>query len=159
MISIVCAVGEDCSIGKNNRLIWRISEDLQRFKNITWGHPILMGRKTFESIGHMLPGRENIIITRDMMFEAHGCMVAHSLEYALKVATRVEREEIFIIGGGEIFKQVLPFTDLLYLTIIHAREPDAEVFFPAYDDFQKVIFSEVHREGSLNFTYLTLERI
>lgn len=158
-VSMVCAVGEDRSIGRNNKLIWRISEDLKRFKAITWGHPILMGRKTFESIGHLLPGRVNIIITRDTSFAARGCAAAHSLEDALAAAALTEQKEIFIIGGGEIFKHALPLADRLYLTVIHKNAPDAEVFFPDYGDFKKVIFKEDRSAGSLNFTYLTLEKI
>lgn len=156
---MVCAVGEERSIGRHNELIWRISEDLKRFKAITWGHPILMGSKTFESIGRVLPGRVNIVITRDFSFVAEGCVVTHSLEGALAAAALTEQKEIFIIGGGEIFKHALPLADRLYLTVIHKNAPDAEVFFPDYGDFKKVINKEDRSASSLNFTYLTLERV
>ena len=106
MLSIIVAIARNGIIGSGNSLIWHISEDLRRFKAITSGHPVVMGRKTFESIGRALPGRTNVVITRQSGFLAEGCTVVHSLEEAL--ALFPESEEVFVIGGGEIYAQALP---------------------------------------------------
>ena len=105
MLSIIVAIARNGIIGSGNSLIWHISEDLRRFKAITSGHPVVMGRKTFESIGRALPGRTNVVITRQSSFLAEGCTVVHSLEEAL--ALFPESEEVFVIGGGEIYAQAL----------------------------------------------------
>ena len=112
MLSIIVAIARNGIIGSGNSLIWHISEDLRRFKAITSGHPVVMGRKTFESIGRALPGRTNVVITRQSSFLAEGCTVVHSLEEAL--ALFPESEEVFVIGGGEIYAQALPRCSLLH---------------------------------------------
>ncbi|REA57916.1 dihydrofolate reductase [Dyadobacter luteus] len=116
LISIIVAVSENGVIGKDNQLIWRLPNDLKRFKALTLGHPMIMGRKTFESIGKPLPGRTSIVITRNQDFKADGILVVHSLEEALTEARKIEQQEVFIIGGGELYKQALPITDKLYIT-------------------------------------------
>ncbi|MCF0039306.1 dihydrofolate reductase [Dyadobacter fanqingshengii] len=116
LISIIVAVSENGVIGKDNQLLWRLPDDLKRFKQLTLGHPMIMGRKTFESIGKPLPGRTSIVITSQKDFNVEGILVAHSLEEALHIARGIEQTEAFIIGGGEIYKQALPLADRLYVT-------------------------------------------
>ena len=159
-VSIIAGIGKyDNALGKNSDLIWRISADLKRFKALTMGHPIIMGRKTFESIGRVLPGRTNIIITRNPQYQAEGALVVLSLDEAIEKAKEIDDQEVFIIGGGEIFKQALPITDKLYLTLIDAHANEADIFFPEYkEDFTKKTFEEEGTEGDLKYTWLDLER-
>ena len=119
-ISLIAAVAENRAIGKDNQMLWHIPEDLEYFRRTTKGHPVIMGRNTFESIGQALPGRTNIIITRDKSYQAKDCLVVNSLEKALKQANKSSGgdKEIFIGGGGQIYKQTLPMADRLYLTIV-----------------------------------------
>lgn len=126
-ISIIVAVAENQAIGFDNHLLWHISEDLKRFKSLTLGHHVIMGRKTFASVGKPLPGRVNIVISRQEGYRAEGCIVAKSLEEAIDLAK--QDSEIFIIGGGEIYKQALPMASRVYLTRVHASYP-GDVFFP-----------------------------
>lgn len=157
-ISILVAVSKNGVIGKNGKLPWHISEDIKRFKALTTGHPIIMGRKTWESIGSKpLPNRANVIVTRDKKFKAEGGEVAHSVEEAIELAKKVEKEEIFIIGGGEIYKLALPLTDRIYLTLVY-KEVDGDTFFPDYSDFKKVISEEEKSDGELSYKFLTLEK-
>ncbi|MBP9742049.1 MAG: dihydrofolate reductase [Burkholderiales bacterium] len=130
-ITLVVAMNKNNAIGVNNNLPWHIPEDLAHFKQITLNKPIIMGRKTFESIGRILPGRENIVITRDIYWHYEGITVFHSLEQAIK--DNAFHPEICIIGGGEIFKQALAFADCLYITIIDITLDNADVFFPQVD--------------------------
>ncbi len=157
-ISAIAALNKrDRSIGKNNELIWKIPADLQRFKRLTTGHPIIMGRKTFESIGRALPNRTNIIVTRNPGYKVEGCIVCDSIEAALDIARARDSEEIFIIGGGEIYKAALPFTDRLYLTLVDSAE-SGDIFFPDYSQFAKVIESEVSATDEPRYEWVTLER-
>lgn len=157
-ISAIAAISEyDRGIGKDNDLLWKIPDDLKRFKEITLGHPIILGRKNFESIGRALPRRMNIIVTRDTNYHAENCVIVHSVEEALEKAKLLDSEEVFIIGGGEIYKQALPYTDRLYLTVIHAEKP-ADVFFPDYSEFTKVISEEKRDFEGTPYTNITLER-
>ncbi len=156
-VSIIAAVSQNGVIGKDGGLPWKISADLKRFKEITTGHPVIMGRKTFESIGRPLPGRTNIIVTRDGSYQAEGCLVVTSLEKALQEAKQAESEEIFIIGGGEIYTQALPLADTLYLTLINA-EVKGDAFFPDYSEFKNVAFSEEGAEGEWSYVFLKLTR-
>lgn len=132
IISLIVAMDERGGIGKGNRLPWRLSTDLKRFRELTMGHHIVMGRKTFESIGRALPGRHSIIITRNRALEIEDCFIAHSLEEALQIAERRAETEVFICGGAAIFAQSLERADRLYLTEVHA-EVDADTFFPDWD--------------------------
>ena len=133
LISIIVAMGRNRAIGFQNTLPWRLSADLQRFKQLTMGHHILMGRKTYESIGRPLPGRTSIIITRQPDFQAEDCLIAHSLDEAIALAHARGEPEAFVIGGAEIYAQALPFTDRLYLTLV-AAAPQADAFFPDFDE-------------------------
>lgn len=129
IISIIVAVATNRVIGCKNRLIWHIGADLRRFKSITSGHPVIMGRKTFESLGRPLPNRHNIVITRSDTFAAEGITVVHSLEQAFALYTSQPNTELFVIGGGEIYRQALPLADRLYITAIDAT-PEGDTLFP-----------------------------
>ena len=133
LISIIAAMGRNHAIGYKNTLPWRLPTDLQRFKQLTLGHHILMGRKTFESIGRPLPGRTSIIITRQKDFQVKGCLITHSLDAAIELAKSRGEQEAFIIGGGEIYAQALSKADQMYLTMVEA-EPEADAFFPEFDE-------------------------
>lgn len=157
-VSAIAAITEkDRGIGKDNDLLWKIPADLKHFKEITFAHPIIMGRKNFESIGRALPGRMNIIVTRDTEYRQENCVIAHSIEDAIARAKALDDEEVFIIGGGEIYRQALPFTDRLYLTLIHAEKP-ADVFFPEYSEFAKIVSEEKGEHEGVSYTFLTLDR-
>ncbi|RUT79482.1 dihydrofolate reductase [Ancylomarina longa] len=127
MVSIIVAASRNNVIGKDNQLIWRLSADLQRFKKLTTGHTIIMGRKTFESIGKPLPNRNSIIITNQADYSVAGCLVVHSLEEALEKSK--DQEEVFIIGGGSIYKTALSRVDKLYLTLVH-HNFKGDTYFP-----------------------------
>jgi len=141
-ISAIVAVAKNNVIGKDNDLIWRLSEDLKRFKRITSGHSIIMGRLNYESIGRPLPNRTNIIITRQTDYQVDGCVVVNSLEDALKVARENGDDEAFVIGGAQIYKLAMPLVDKIYLTEVH-EEFDGDVFFDELGDE----WQEVLREG------------
>ena len=128
-LSLLVAADEANVIGKDNALPWHLPGDLKYFKNLTWGMPILMGRKTFESIGKPLPGRHSIVITRNPEWRHEGVEVVHSLEEALEAARRRSVKELFLIGGAEIFRSALPLADRVYLTRIYKRY-EGDAFFP-----------------------------
>lgn len=128
-ISLIIAVAENDVIGKDNTLIWRLSEDLKNFKRLTSGHSIIMGRKTFDSIGRPLPNRHNIIVTRNKELAIEGCHVVHSLEEAYTLAMSLDgNEEVFVIGGANIYTQALADANRIHLTTVHA-EPEGDAFF------------------------------
>lgn len=139
MISMIVAVARNGVIGHANGLIWHISEDLRRFKAITTGHPVIMGRKTFESIGRPLPGRTNVVITRNGHFRPEGCLVADSFEKA--VAMFPPDEEAFVIGGAQVYAQALPIAQRLYLTEIEA-DYEGDTRFPDWDRSAWTLSSE-----------------
>lgn len=138
IISIVAAMDRERGIGVDNRLPWRLSADLKKFRELTMGHHIIVGRKTFESIGRPLPGRRMIIVTRDRIFKAEGCDVVHSVEDAIELARGRGESEVFICGGAEIYAQTIGVADRMYLTLVDA-EVAADTFFP---DFDKSEWSE-----------------
>src|SRR4030042_5157517 len=165
-ISIIAAISENRALGKDNKLLWHIPEDLQRFKELTTGHPVIMGRKTFESLGRSLPNRTNIVVTRDKMFEIPGVTIARSLQEAIETAKREENKEnrvnkvnreIFIIGGGQIYEQAIKFADKLYLTLVEG-EYEADTFFPDYSEFKKVVSEEPHESSGYKYKFLELEK-
>lgn len=131
---------------------------MRRLRALTTGHPIIMGRKTHESIGTPLPNRTNIIITKNTNLHADGCVVVHSLEKAFQEAKQIGTDEIFIFGGAQIYTAALPQTDRLYLTRFDAEDRMADTFFPDYSAFTKIIRKEQGRYGDLAYTYATLER-
>lgn len=140
MISIIVAVAENNVIGKDNKLIWHLPKDLKHFKETTTGHFIIMGRKTFESNGRPLPNRTNVIITKDKNYKAEGCKIVHSLDEALDFAKN--ESEVFIIGGGEIYKQAMPIADRIYLTKVH-QPFEGDTFFP---EINMKEWSELNRQ-------------
>ena len=165
-ISIVAALGEGRVIGKDNRLLWHVPEDLRRFKALTLGHPVIMGRKTFDSIvetlGKPLPERTSIVVTRsnphDPNFAYEGVIALPSIEAALASAKALDREEVFVIGGAQIYELALPYTDRLYLTLVD-DPTEGDTYFPEYEkEFGKKIAAETHGLGGLTYTWVTLQR-
>jgi dihydrofolate reductase len=154
IISAVVAIDKNNVIGKDNDIPWYLPADLQYFKKITLGHHILMGRKCFESIGRPLPKRTNIIVTRNPFFIATGTVVVHSIKEGISLAKKNKEEELFIIGGGDIYRHSLDIWDKLYLTVVDT-EVDGDVFFPNINfDEWKLISSESHEKDEKNeFNY------
>ena len=156
-ISIIAALGKNRELGKENKLLWRIPDDLKRFKQLTLGHPVVMGRKTFDSIGKPLPGRTNIVISRQGLV-IKDAVVVNSLEKALEKARALDQKEIFVIGGASIYESVLPHADQLYLTLID-DEKEADVFFPPYEHLFTKKLSEENREWQgIQYRWVNLER-
>lgn len=164
-VSIVVAVAENGAIGASGDMPWKLSTDLKRFKALTMGKPMIMGRKTFESIGMALPGRVSIVVTRDKDWQAEGTVPVSSIEAGMALAAQIAegsgQEEIVVVGGGEIYRQSIHHADVLHVTHVHAR-PDADTFFP---DIDPAIFQEVSREevpvgekDSASTTYVVYER-
>jgi dihydrofolate reductase len=151
-LSLIVALSANRVIGANQRLPWHLPADLKRFKALTWGKPILMGRKTHESIGRPLPGRHNIILTADPGYQAPGCAVAHSLYEAIALAGNAE--ELMVIGGATLYETLLPQATRLYLTLID-RDFDGDTYFPAYapEDWQLVESQSVSDDPAVDFSY------
>ncbi len=139
MISIIAAMGKNRELGLEGKLPWHLPDDFKRFKNLTTGHAVIMGRKTFESIGKPLPQRKNIIITRDAAYAAPGCVVVHSMEEAFKAAA--DDTETFVVGGAEIYKLALPYAHKMYLTLVDAA-PQADAYFPEFDKSEWTVAQE-----------------
>ncbi|MES2668427.1 MAG: dihydrofolate reductase [Patescibacteria group bacterium] len=161
-ISVIAAIGRNRAIGKDNRLLWDIPGDLKRFKALTSGHPVIMGRKTWESIPEKfrpLPDRTNIVITRDSAYDAPGAILAQSFPEALSLARDADgAREIFAIGGQQVYECALPFASTLYLTLID-DEKEGDAFFPAYEaEFTKEVAREEHEHDGLRYAWIDLER-
>lgn len=161
MITLVVAKSDNQVIGRDNQLIWKLSSDLKRFKQLTSGHPIIMGRKTFESIGKALPNRRNIVITKNKNWNSEGIEVVHSLEEALKKAKSLD-STIFIIGGGTIYEQSISLADAIEVTEVHAVF-EGDAYFPEIDNRT---WKEVNRENfskdeknEFNYSFVRYERI
>ena len=158
-ISLIAAMGSNRAIGKDNRIPWHLPADLRRFRQITWGKPILMGRRTHESIGRPLPGRNNIVLTSDSAYSVPGCIVVHDLESALAAAGA---EELMVIGGASLYRDFLPFAQRLYLTRIH-HFFEADTFFPEFDprNWREIEREDVGggTEADWNYSFITLESI
>lgn len=157
-MSMIVAVDETRAIGKDNRLLWHIPEDLKRFKELTTGHAVIMGENTYRSIGRPLPNRTNIVVTLDQHLTLPDCVVVHSLDEAVSVAAAHETAEVFIMGGASIYRQFLPMVERLYLTLVEGNH-EADTFFPDYSDFSRVVKQESHDNGEYRFTFLVLERM
>jgi dihydrofolate reductase len=159
-IAIVVAMADNRVIGRDNRLPWHLPADLRHFRQVTVGKPVVMGRKTHESIGRPLPERTNIVVTRDRSYQAQGCIVVHSIESALKAAG--DREEVMVIGGTDFYQQLLPKADRIYLTLVHTQfEGDAR--FPELDERE---WREVERtdcapdeKNPWPYSFIRLERV
>lgn len=161
MIHIIAALGRNRELGKGNDLLWKIPEDLKRFKELTKGHPVIMGRKTYESLPvRPLPVRTNIVITRDSGWASEGALVASSLDEAIGMAAFAEGgEETFVIGGAQIYGMALPHADVLHLTLIDAEAAEADTYFPPYEGmFAKVLSCEEHEGAGLHYVWLDLAR-
>jgi dihydrofolate reductase len=160
MIIMIAAVAENNALGKNNDLVWHLPNDFKRFKTLTTGHHIIMGRKTFESFPKPLPNRTHIVITRQKEFNPDGCIVVDSLEKALAICPK--NEDSYIIGGGEIYKLGLPYADKLEITKVH-HNFDADVFFPDINPNEwKEIYSELNAiddKHQFEFTYQTFVKM
>jgi dihydrofolate reductase len=139
IISLIAAMDLDRAIGRENRLPWHLPKDLARFRDLTMGYPVLMGRKTYESIGHPLPGRTNIVITRQEAFSADGVVVVHDLEAAF--AACGDADEAFVLGGAEIFREAMPLADRIHLTVVQAHI-QGDTFFPEIPPAFMVVRSE-----------------
>ena len=164
-LSLIAALATNRVIGKNGAIPWHIPEDMRYFKRITTGQPIIMGRKTYDSIGRPLPNRDNIVVTRNPQFSAPGLHVAHSLKDALEQAEEAlrgaPRNEVFSIGGARLYADALPQADKLYLTYVH-REVEGDTFFPRIDEGA---WLETEREDHISakaetpFSFVVLERV
>ncbi len=156
ILSMIAAVGKNGELGKNNALLWRLEGDLPFFKRVTMGKPVIMGRKTFCSLPKALPGRTNIVITRDSSFSAPGAVCVSSPEAALRLCEA--EEEVFVIGGGQIYALFLPLADRLYLTEAMAEDASADTRFPAFDPaaWQKTVLDE--GGGEIRYIHALYER-
>ena len=160
MISMIVAMAENRAIGKDNELLWHLPKDFKYFKSVTMGKPILMGRKTFESIGKALPGRKNIVITRDNNFTAEGVVTVHSIEAALEESR--EFDDVMVIGGASFYEQMLSKVDTLYVTVVHEFF-DADAFFPEIKANEWKIVEQVEHDVDENhaypFSFITYRRV
>lgn len=160
-ISLIAAMDEKRGIGRDGKLPWHLPEDLKRFKELTIGHAVVMGRKTFDSIGRPLPNRKNIVITHNTSYiiqTTEDVLVAHSLEEALRLTSLAQgNDECFIIGGGQIFEEAIKIADKLYLTLIEG-DFNCDTFFPTYSEFKKVVFEQNGESSGLKYKFVELER-
>jgi dihydrofolate reductase len=160
-VSLIASIGENRELGKDGRIPWFIPGEQLRFKRITMGHPVIMGRKTYESIPEKyrpLKGRINIIISRNKEYIMSGCIVCHSLPEALESAKKTGKKEVFVAGGGQIYKQAIALTDKLYLTVIKAGF-EADTFFPDYSQFKKVVSKKKIKNKKYQYCFLELKKI
>ncbi len=162
MISLIAAIGKNNEIGANNELMWRLRDDMKLFMDKTMNHVVIMGRKSYESLGSALKNRTNVVITRNKDFHPEDVIVYNSLNDALEHYNKGD-EEIFVIGGGEIYKQSLKDADRLYISYVNAAFPEAEVFFPPFDTSLFKVIDEFHHEADdrneYDFTFKLYERI
>ncbi len=152
-VTLIAALGRNRVIGRDGTMPWHLPEDLKRFKALTMGHPMIMGRKTFESIGRPLPGRRSIVITRDRTWRHEGVEVAHSFVEALSLAGPQAR--VFVVGGGEVYAEALPFADRLDLTEVDAT-PDGDTWFPEWD---RSAWQATTRDDRDGFAFVSYERV
>ncbi|HEU0177223.1 MAG TPA: dihydrofolate reductase [Blastocatellia bacterium] len=161
IVSIIAAMDKKRGIGVDNKLPWRLSADLKRFRDLTMGHHIIVGRKTFESIGKPLPGRRMIVVTRDSAYKAEGCDVAYSVEDATRLARERGESEAFICGGAEIYAQSIAIVDRMYITFVDA-EVRADTFFPEFEELewneQESFYQPADEKNQYPFTFKLLVR-
>ena len=161
-LSLLAALSTNNVIGRDNQVPWRLSTDLKRLKNMTMGHHVIMGRKTYESVGRPLPGRTNVVITRQEGYAPEGVTVVHSLEDAIRVAARSGDDEAFVLGGAEIYDQAMHRADRMYLTRVHA-DVEGDTFFPDFDDVSEWRLTDAEHfdadeKNEYPFSFLTYER-
>ena len=162
-VSAIVAIDEKGAIGKAGQLLWHIPADMKRFKTVTMGHPIIMGRKTFESFPKgPLPGRLNIVLTRDGEYETEGVSVCHTIDDALAVASCSGAGECFVIGGEQVYRQMFDRVETLYLTIVHASFPDADAFFPTVGNDEWNVLSredfDADERNRYPYSFMVLDR-
>jgi dihydrofolate reductase len=152
---------QENGIGYQDRLPWHLSSDLKRFKSLTMGHHLIMGRKTYQSIGKLLPGRVMIVVSKDLLYRADGCIIVNTIDDGLQFARENGEEEVFIIGGGQIFIQTLPKADRIYLTLVHATTA-ADVFFPSINQAEwkeiQSIFQPARQGDDFDHSFIVLHR-
>jgi len=153
---MIAAIGRARELGKDNQLLWHISEDLKHFKEVTNGHAVIMGQKTYESIGRPLPGRLNVVLSNDPSFKADNIVISNSIDDAITIVADYS-DEVFIIGGASIYAQFIDKADKLYLTLVDANF-SADVFFPEYDEFKMVADGDWQTSGNLKFKFTEWER-
>jgi dihydrofolate reductase len=162
IISFVVAAANNNVIGKDNQLVWNLPNDMKFFKNVTWGMPVVMGRKTFESLGKPLPGRKNIILTRQPGWKVKGTVAVKNFEDAVMLVKEMDVKEMMVIGGGEIFKLLFDKAKRIYLTRVDA-EPEGDTYFPAIDPKQWRLVSQSNHEAdekhAYNYSFQVWERI
>ena len=156
-ISLICAIAENRAIGKNNQLLWHIPEDFKFFKAKTMGHVIVMGQKTFESIGKPLPNRITIVLSNDPACNIEGVIMARTFEEVFQKAREIEKEEVFICGGGSVYAQTIGMANKLYLTVVEG-DFDGDVFFPPYEEFAKIVSKRKSDDENFKYTFLELEK-
>jgi dihydrofolate reductase len=154
VITLIVAAADNGVIGRDNALPWHLPDDLKRFKRLTWGKPVVMGRKTFESIGKPLPGRLNIVVTRDANYRRDGVTVVHGVEEAVRAAG--EATELMVIGGAELFRLFLPRATRVHLTRVHA-DVAGDAMWPALDDTWAIVESETHAADERHASSMTFE--
>ena len=161
MTTIIVAIGENREIGLKNELLWQLPQDLKHFKEITSGHPIIMGRKTYESIGRALPNRTNIVVSQKKDWFQEGILIVGSLKEAIKFAKKID-EDVFIIGGGKVYEQTIDLVDRLEVTVVKGSF-EADTFFPKIDPKVWALVKEEHFEkddkNNFDYSFLTYERI
>lgn len=159
-ISIIVALSENNVVGVRNQLPWKLSADLKRVKELTMGHHIIMGRKTYESIGRPLPGRTNVIITRNRNYQVEGCVIVSSLEEAIEISKA--DSEVFIFGGGEIFKEAIALASKIYMTKVHT-DIDGDTYFPLLKpfDWRTIQMKEykADEKNQFDYTFMTLVKV
>ncbi len=155
-ITLIAAMSQNRVIGKDNGLPWHLPQDLKRFDDLTRGQPVIMGRKTYESVGHPLPGRDNIILTRQPDYSVQGAAVCGSLEEALS-SLRGRADEVFILGGGQVYRQALALADRIYLTVIH-EQIDGDTYFPPLPPDEFVETQRQSFDRPRRFSFLVLDR-
>ena len=155
IISLIAAMDKNRLIGKDNSLPWKLPADMKRFKELTTGKPVIMGRKTFESIGRALPNRINIILTRDKSCKAEGCVVVHSIEEALKAAK--DSKEVMVIGGAQIYAQFMPIANKMHLTLID-EDFEGDAHFPEYKKNEWTEVKKEEHKDKFGFVFVDLER-
>lgn len=156
-ISMIAAIDNNRGIGKDNKLLWHIPEDLKRFKKLTSGHPIIMGYNTYLSIGKSLPNRVNIILSRKKFLTINEVIVKSSIEDAIETACQIDKNEIFIIGGGQVYKQAIKYSAKLYLTLVNDI-CEADTYFPDYSDFTIISREDIKSNKLYNFSFLVLKK-
>lgn len=157
IISLIAAMATNRVIGSKGRLPWHLPEDLARFRRLTWGHPIIMGRITYEGIGRPLPGRTTIVISRQTDYPLPDCIVTHGIDGALAAARATGTDEVFICGGGQVYRELLPLAHRIYLTVVQ-ESPAGDTFFPDIPDDLFVLRSREPSPDSVPCTFLCYER-